>query len=155
MRIFSKQLVAYTSVLTFGAFSLFAAGTHAQNRAAAQNRFWSEMETVLSMTPAQKSQAQMAFDQARQEAQPVRKELRETTQALKTAVQSNNTGEIQKLSAREGHEIGKLVAIRSSAAAKVYQSLTPDQQTKAEALHRMMRRGFRHEIDGAPSPSGS
>jgi hypothetical protein len=155
MRIISKQLVACTSVLTFGAFSMFAAATHPQNRAAAQNRFWSDVETVLAMTPAQKNQAQMTFDQARQEAQPVRKELKDTTQALKTAVKSNNTSEIQKLSATEGQEIGKLVAIRSSAAAKVYQSLSPDQQTKAEALHQIMMRGFRHELNGAASPSGS
>ena len=141
-------------LLTFGAFSLLAAATQPQNRAAAQNRFWSEVETVLAMTPAQRNQAQMAFDQARLEAQPVRKKLKETTQALKTAVKSNNASEIQKVSATEGQEIGKLVAIRSSAAAKVYQSLTPDQQPKAEALHQMMMRSFRHELNGAASPSG-
>jgi len=155
MRNISKRLVCCASVLTFGAFSLFAAETHAQNRAAEQSRFWSEVETVLAMTPAQRNQAQTTIDQARQQAHPVRKELKNTNQALKSAIKSDNTSEIQKLSSTEGQDIGKLVAIRSSAMAKVYRNLTPDQQTKADALHQMMMQSSRRGVNAPASPNAS
>src|SRR5579871_3914004 len=129
MKILPKQLVAYTGALTLGAFGLFAAG-NIPHKSATQDRFLAQVETVLSMTPAQKDQAQMAFDQAKQAAQPIRQQLKETAQALKAAIRSDNTDQIQRLSSVEGQDIGQLVTIRSTAVAKIYKTLTPDQRVK-------------------------
>lgn len=150
MKLIPKRLLACTGALTLGAFELFAAG-NVPNRSATQNRFLSQVETVLSMTPAQKDQAQMAFDEAKQAAQPVRQQLKETNQSLKAAIRSDNMDQIQRLSTAEGQEIGRLVTIRNTAVAKIYNSLTPDQRVKAEALQNMMMRSFRHA--GAVIPS--
>jgi hypothetical protein len=155
MKSISKQLLSCASVLALGAVGLFGAVNHAQNKTAGHDQFWSDVETVLAMTPAQKDQTQTAFDQAHQAALPIRKELRDTTQALKAAIKSDNTDQIQRLSTTEGQEIGQLISIRSGVMAKVYKSLTPDQRTKADALQKMMRRGLRHEAMGAGSRMAS
>jgi len=84
----------------------------------------------LNLTTAQKTQAKSIFQDARQSAQPVRQQLQQTRQALRAAVQANDAAQIQQLSTTEGGEMGQLTAIRSSAMAKVYQILTPDQQQK-------------------------
>jgi hypothetical protein len=105
------------------------------------------------MTPQQKDQAQTAISEARQSAKPIREELMNTDKALETAVRSNQTAEIQRLSTTEGQEIGQLLAIRSSTVAKVYETLTPDQRNKADALHQLMERGVRQQMSHAHSPA--
>ena len=57
--------------------------------------------------------------------------------------------QIQQLASTEGSEFGQLAAVRSTAFAKVYQKLTPDQKTKLEAMVQA-----RHERHQRPSPDG-
>ena len=97
----------------------------------------------LNLTDAQKAQAKSIFQGARQSAQPVRQQLMETRKSLRAAIKANNTAQIQQLSATEGNELGQLAAIRGSAFAKVYQTLTPDQQQKLDALQQS--RHMRHQ----------
>ena len=155
MRIIPKQLVAYTGVMALGALGLFGAVNHAQMNATGHERMWTEVETVLAMTPAQKDEAQTAFDQARVAARPIRQELKGTTQALKAAIRSDSMDQIRSLSATEGQEIGQLAAIRSSALAKVYKTLNPDQRTRADALQKILMQSFRHDVSGAGSRTAS
>lgn len=138
MKFIPKQLVACAGVAVLGAAGLFAVAPHAQKSTTMTPAFVGSVETVLGMTPTQKDETQTAFEQARQKAMPIEQELRNTRQSLESAVRSDDTAQIQRLATVEGQEIGQLAAIRSTAVAKVYKTLTPDQRTKATALQQLL-----------------
>jgi Spy/CpxP family protein refolding chaperone len=133
-----NKLAACTAVVALGAASLFAQAKLNPRRADHQSRFVRVMAAALNMTDAQKAQTTSIFKQARESAQPVRRELMETRRSLRAAVETGNGPQIQQLSAKEGSEIGQLTSIRSSARAQVFKSLTPDQQQKLVALQQAM-----------------
>jgi len=126
------KLAAWTAIAALGASSLLAAET-AGSGGARHGRHGAFLSS-LGLTDAQKAQTRSIFQAARQSAQPVRQQLRATRESLRAAVEANNASQIQQLAASEGGEIGQLAAIRSTAMAKVYQILTPDQQQKLAAL---------------------
>ena len=142
MGIIRKQLIAVAGAGALAATSLLASVAPSAKTATPHDRFVTEIETVLAMTPAQRDQARSAIDQARQSAAPIRQELMNTNRELKAAIRSNNTSQIQRLSANEGQEIGRLLAVRSSAVAKVYNTLRPDQRTQADALQQLLMQGM-------------
>ncbi len=145
MKPFRNKFAAWTAVAVLGAStSLFAAETSPSggHRHGRHGAFLSS----LNLTPAQQAQEKSIFQEARQSAQPVRQQLRQTRQSLWAAVQANNTAQIQQLAATRGSELGQLMAIRSTAMAKVYQTLTPDQQQKLNEL-----REARHAKHQAPA----
>jgi len=146
MKIVPKQLVACASVAALSAVGLFGAVAQSQQAMPRHDRFISEIETVLAMSPKQKDQARTAFEEARKSAQPIREELRQTTKSLEAAIKADDTSQIQRLSTTEGQEIGQLMAIRSTAYAKVYNTLNPDQKTKAEALQGILHRDFHQQM---------
>ncbi len=150
-----KQLIAFAGIGALTSAGLFASVAPAQKPAGHQDRFVSEMETVLAMTPQQKDQARTVIQEARQSAKPIREELMNTNKALQTAVRSDETAEIQRLSTTEGQEIGQLLAIRSSTVAKVYKTLTPDQRARADALHQLLTRGVRREMAHSNARAGA
>lgn len=90
------------------------------------------------MTPRQKDEAQTCFQQAQQQAQPIRQQLMNTRTSLRAAIRNDDAAQIQRLSTVEGQEIGQLAAIRARAVAKVYKTLPPDQRTKATALQDLL-----------------
>jgi Spy/CpxP family protein refolding chaperone len=139
-----NKLGAWTAVAVLGAASLFAAETTAGG---GHHRHGAFLSKELNLTAAQQSQAKSIFQDARQSAHPIRQQLKETRQSLWTAVQANNTAQIQQLAASEGGQVGQLAAIRGTAMAKVYQILTPDQQQKLAALRqaREARRAARRQ----------
>lgn len=155
MGIIRKQLIAVAGAGALASMGLLASVAPAQKTAAPHDRFISEIETVLAMTPAQKDQARTAIEHARESAMPIRQELINTNRVLKAAIRSDNTAQIQRLSATEGQEIGQLLAIRSSAVAKVYHTLSPDQRTKADALQQLLMQGMHQRMEHASSRSGS
>jgi len=134
MNPFRSKFAAWTAIAALGSASLFAAETSAAG-GPRPGRHGAFLTNYLSLTAEQQAQAKSIFEAARQSAQPVRQQLRETRQSLRGAVQANNTSQIQQLATVEGGEIGQLAAIRGTAMAKVYQTLTPDQQQKLAALH--------------------
>ena len=138
MKFIPNQLAACAGAAALSAASLFAVAPHAQKSTAMTPAFVNSTETVLGMTPTQKDETQTAFEQARQKAMPIEQELRTTRQSLESAIRSDDTAQIQRLATVEGQEIGQLAAIRSTAVAKVYKTLTPDQRTKADALQRLL-----------------
>jgi hypothetical protein len=138
MKFIPSQLVACAGIAALGAAGLFAVAPHAQKSTTTTPEFVSSVETVLGMNPTQKDATQTAFEQARQAAQPIRQELMNTRKSLKAAVRSDDSAQIQRLATVEGQEIGQLAAIRSTAVAKVYKTLTPDQRTKATALEQLL-----------------
>lgn len=143
MKTIPKQLVACTGIAALSAVGLFAAVTNTPKSVTPHHGLLSELETVLVMTPAQRTQAESAFHEARQSVQPVRQQLRQTRTDLQAAIRSDDTAQIQRLSTAEGQEIGQLTAIQSLAFAKVYNTLTPAQRERAVALRQMMMRAMR------------
>ena len=142
MKTFRNKFAAWTGIAilgtSLGATSLFAAQTSpaAGHRHGRHGAF---LSAFLNLTPAQKAQEKSIFQEARQSAQPLRQQLRATRQSLRAAVQANNTAQIQQLAATEGSQVGQLAAVRSTAMAKVYQILTPDQQQKLASLRQARR----------------
>ena len=155
MKIIPKQLVTLASVGAFATACLFASVAPNQNSAALHHGFVGEIESVLSMTPQQKDQARTTMQNARQSATPIRQELTSTNQALQAAVRSDDTAQIQRLSTTEGQEIGQLLAIRSSAVANVYKTLSPNQKTRADALQHILMRSANQRMTRTRSQAGS
>ena len=150
---FTRKFAAWTAVAALGAAGVLAAETsQARQQWHGHGRFGQFM-SELNLTDAQKTQAKSVFQGARQSAEPVRQQLMETRKSLRAAIKANDTAQIQQLSATEGKEIGQLTAIRGSAFAKVYQTLTPEQKQKADALEqaRHARHQGQHPKPGATS----
>jgi Spy/CpxP family protein refolding chaperone len=139
---FTRKFAAWTAVAALGAAGVLAAETSQARQWHGQGRF-DHFMSELNLTDAQKTQAKSIFQGARQSAEPVRQQLMETRKSLRAAIKANDTAQIQQLSATEGNEIGQLTAIRGSAFAKVYQTLTPEQKQKADALEQA--RHARHQ----------
>jgi Spy/CpxP family protein refolding chaperone len=148
---FISKFAAWSAVAALGAASLFAAETSPAglHRHGGRGAF---LSSYLNLTLAQQTQAKSIFHGARQSAQPVRQQLRQTRQSLQAAVQSNNSVQIQQLAQTEGGQVGQLAAIRGAAMAQVYQILTPDQQQKLASL-RQARRAAHQARPAAQAPA--
>jgi len=94
------------------------------------------MMQQLNLSDAQKAQAKAIFQKAHQDAAPVREQLKQTRMDLRAAVKADDTAKIQTLTAQEGTLIGKAANIRSAAMADFYKTLTADQRTKLDSLHK-------------------
>lgn len=151
MSTFRNRFAAWTAVAVLGATSIYAAqtsfaGGHRHGRMSAF------LSSYLSLTPAQQTQAQAIFQEARQSGQPIRQQLKQTRESLWAAIQSNNTAQIQQLAATEGSQVGQLAAIRGTTMAKVYQILTPDQQQKLASLQQARHAAHQPPAAGSQAP---
>lgn len=93
----------------------------------------------LNLTPAQAAQARAEFQAARQAARPIRQRLQRLHAAMLQAVKANDQTGIARLSAREARLEGRVSAIRHQAFARIYSTLTPEQQAKADRLPAHLR----------------
>jgi protein CpxP len=126
----------------FGAVAVVAAGMlFAQTQIAPHNRgaghgafVHQRMMQALNLTDAQKEQAKAIFQQAKQSAQPIRAQLQQNRQALAAAAKTGNTAQIQQLANDEGRLLGQVIAVRTEAMSKFYNTLTPEQRAKADQL---------------------
>jgi Spy/CpxP family protein refolding chaperone len=135
MSFLKNKFTAWTAVAALGTVSLFAATTTQGNEHWHHHgRRGAFLSAYLNLTPAQQAQQKSIFQSARQSAQPVRQQLRQTRESFRAAVQGNNGAQIQQLAKAEGSEMGQLAAIRGTAMAKAYQVLTPEQQQKLASL---------------------
>jgi Spy/CpxP family protein refolding chaperone len=112
-------------------------------------RHVANMATVLSLSSAQQTQITKAYTDAQTAAKTVHASMRTARTSLDAAVKKNDLGAIETLSAQIGTLEGQLLSINSKAEASVYSTLTPDQQTKADALH-MTRGGMGMGGPGGP-----
>ena len=146
MKLVFNKLATGMAIVVLCGTEVFAHATHPPVPVQRGERFLSEMEMALNMTPEQRTTAHAAFQEARKSAEPIRKELVETRKSLQAAVQAGNLEQIQQLAATEGNQIGQLTALRSTAFAKIYKTLTPEQREKLtgmlQARHEM-RHGWR------------
>jgi Spy/CpxP family protein refolding chaperone len=67
-------------------------------------------------------------------------------EALDAAVKANNTSQIESLSSQRGILQGKALAIRSTAMAKFYDILTPEQRIKADQMQCQMRQRMQERM---------
>ena len=158
MRLIPKKIFTYTGVAALSTAGLFAAtaGTMGvRNTSMNQPGFVNEIETVLGLNASQQQQARSAIQQAKQQATPIEQQLKETNSQMESAIHSGNTAEIQQLSRTQGREIGRLLQARDMAVARVYQTLTPQQKTRANALHDLLMTRFQQRIEHAGSRTGS
>jgi Spy/CpxP family protein refolding chaperone len=113
-----------------------------------------QMMEALNLTTTQKQQANTIFSDARQKAQPIREDMRQNREALDAAVKANNTSQIESLSSQWGILQGKAQAIRSTAMAKFYAILTPEQRIKADQIQSQMRQRMRERMRERKSEKG-
>ncbi|HEX8984224.1 MAG TPA: Spy/CpxP family protein refolding chaperone [Bryobacteraceae bacterium] len=118
-------------------------GRHAMGRQAGAHQ---RMMQQLNLTDAQKAQAKEIFGQARQQAQPLMQQLKGNREALAAAVKSDDTAKIQQLAGTQGNLRGQMLAIRSTAFAKFYGILTPDQKAKADQLHQQFEQRMEQRL---------
>ena len=95
----------------------------------------------LQLTPDQQAQAKQIFASARQEAAPVRQQLKQNRQALMSAIKSGNDAQIDQITAAQAPLMAQAAAIRAHAFEKVYATLTPDQKAKADNMRSMFHAG--------------
>ena len=102
---------------------------------------------ALSLTDAQKQQAQAIIQQTRQTVQPLRQQAKQNRQALMAAVKAGKSEvEIHQLALTQGNLAGQLVAARTEALAKFYNTLTPEQRAKADLMRQQVRRMIKNRI---------
>jgi Spy/CpxP family protein refolding chaperone len=97
---------------------------------------------VLGLTDSQKEQARVILRNARESSQPLQQELRQNRERLTAAAKSASEPDIQRLATEQGRLLGQLVAIRTRALAKFYQTLSPEQRVKCDELRQQSRRKF-------------
>jgi protein CpxP len=108
-----------------------------------------KFEQKLNLTDAQKTQSKAIFQQARASSKPIFEQLKQNRQALNAAVKSDNTAQIQQLTATQGKLRGELLNIHADARAQFYNLLTPAQKTQLDQMQqarhaRMAQRFARH-----------
>jgi Spy/CpxP family protein refolding chaperone len=145
-----NKFAAWTAVAALGAASLFAAETAAPASGFHRHgRMGAFLSSYLNLTPAQQAQEKSIFEGARQSAHPIRQQLMQTRHSLRAAIEANNTAQIQQLAQAEGSAVGQLAAIRSTAMAKVYQVLTPEQRQELAKLRQAHRAARQQRPAGA------
>jgi Spy/CpxP family protein refolding chaperone len=133
------KLAAVTALATGFVFAQTPPPSPSPNQPAGRHqgarRHRARLAQALNLTDAQKAQAKTIFQQARESAKPVREELKENREALAAAVKAGKKdADLQKLAMEQGKLRGQMVAIRTEAFAKFYQTLTPEQRTKADRM---------------------
>lgn len=112
-----------------------AAWAQTTTPASGANRRLEFLAGYLSLTDAQKTQAQAIFDAAESAATTAAGSLTSAQTALRTAIKANAAdAELERLSAAIGVIQGQITAIRAKADAKFYALLTAEQKTKYDAL---------------------
>lgn len=103
--------------------------------ASGANRRLEFLAGYLSLTDAQKMQAQAIFDAAESAATTAAGAMTSAQTALRTAIKANAAdAELDRLAAAIGVIQGQVAAIHAKAEAKFYALLTADQKTKYDAL---------------------
>jgi Spy/CpxP family protein refolding chaperone len=95
------------------------------------------LTTLLSLTPAQVTQATTIFTDAANAVAPLQTALQQDRQSLQTAVTGNAATTIDSLAADIGQKTGQMIGIQGKAQAAFYAILTADQQTRLKTLHGM------------------
>ena len=140
-RILAKGMVvsvfALASILlaesAFGQFGGFGRGGGRERGPGGKGRIGMRgamMAEFLGLTEAQQADIKKIRTAARDQSQPVRKQLRANRKALGQAVKAGETAKIDTLATERGKLQGQLVAIGAKTRVDVKNVLTPEQQQK-------------------------
>jgi Spy/CpxP family protein refolding chaperone len=155
-------LLKVTAVLALAsAFAMAQQGNSPDASKMAQHHL-NFLTKQLSLTPQQQQQASTIFSEAANNAQATHDQMRAAHDSLKAAIQKNDSAGIEQAANTIGNLTTQMVSSHAKAQAAFYQTLTPDQQTKMNALesqHGMgMGMGMRmhgHGGSGGPPPGAS
>lgn len=93
------------------------------------------MAAQLNLTPDQQAQAKQIFADASVTAKPLHQQIRDARMQLRNDAKSGATTDVvSKDSSALGALVGQSTVIRTSAMAKFYALLTPEQRDKASAM---------------------
>jgi Spy/CpxP family protein refolding chaperone len=109
----------------------------------------------LSLTPAQQQQATTIFTEGANNAKSVHDQMQAAHQNLQAAVQKNDTAAIEQISASIGNLMGQMTAAHAKAEAALYQTLTPEQQSKFNQMQSHHGFGMRGHGDPGGHPPGA
>ncbi|MBV9144531.1 MAG: Spy/CpxP family protein refolding chaperone [Acidobacteria bacterium] len=131
----TRNAVAFLIAIIAGSIMLFSQNPSgpADPATMAQHRvhFLSEQ---LSLTSDQQQQALAIFSNSATSLSSVHEQMKAAHEALRTAVQGNDTNGIQKAAQTIGNLTTQTTAAEATADAAFYKILTPDQQTKLAQL---------------------
>ena len=99
------------------------------------------ISTYLNLTADQQAQAKQIMQGARQEAAPLRQQMKQNRQALTSAIKAGNDAQIDQITKAEAPVLGQLAAIRAHAFEKIYAMLTPEQKNKADNMRQLFHAG--------------
>jgi Spy/CpxP family protein refolding chaperone len=129
-------------------------GTEGQTQSQTmQQRRIDRLTRELNLNASQRSQARSIFSEARQSSQPIRAQLKENSQALQAAVRSDNRGQIDALSAKQGSLVGQMLGIHNRADAKFYQTLNSDQRVKYDQMQQQTRARIHNRMQQKQHPA--
>ena len=112
-----------------------------------QRRPGARLAQYLNLTPAQQQAATAQMQQARAAGRPIRHQLMQVRQQMSQAIRANDAAGIQQLSSQEANLKGQLIALRRTAFAHIYSSLTPEQKAKADQLPAHFRQMRQHRME--------
>lgn len=137
-----KTLIALAGLGTLAGSMMFAETPATNSAPAAQHpvragrrgRFGQRIANYLNLTADQQAQAKQVMTAARQEAAPLRQQMKQNREALANAIKAGNDAQIDQIAKAQAPVMAQLAAIRAHAFEKIYATLTPDQKTKADNM---------------------
>jgi Spy/CpxP family protein refolding chaperone len=88
----------------------------------------------LNLTPEQKTQVHRIFSDARQQAQPLVKQLRQFREQIRAAAKAGNNSAIDQLTQQQAPVAARMAAVRARAFEKFYAVLNPQQKQQVDAM---------------------
>lgn len=107
----------------------------------------------LELTPAQQAQVTAELQAVRQSAQPIRQQLRQVRQSMFQAIKANDNSAIGQLSTQEANLRSQIWTMRRTAFARIYSSLTPAQQAKADQIPALLRQMLQRRMERHTAPN--
>jgi Spy/CpxP family protein refolding chaperone len=109
------------------------------------------MTTLLSLSTGQQAQATSIYSTARTSSKDIQTNMHTAQTSLSAAIKKNDVAQIDALTAQIGALHGQSLSIQSKAEASFYSTLSAEQQTKYDTLH---RGGFGGGPGGPGGPGG-
>ncbi len=110
----------------------------------------------LSLNTQQQQQATSIYTEEANNSKSLRDQIRTAHQNLQAAVQKNDIGAIEQASNTIGSLMGQMTMTHAKADAALFQTLSPEQQSKLTQMQSHRGRGMRgHGWPGGPPPGAS
>jgi Spy/CpxP family protein refolding chaperone len=136
----SFVLVLATALLCSASFA-FAQHQHPDPATMVQKHV-QRLTTLLSLTPAQQTQATTIFTNEMSTATNFHSSMKTAHQSLQTAIKANDQNAITEAANNIGSLTTQMVSTHAKAQAAFLQTLTPDQQSKMSQLESEGEMGF-------------